>query len=149
MSIPQKARTLALRLLKIRPRSCGELETRLAQKGHAPEEIRRVVEELQKNSLIDDRRFAMEWAENRALGEKYGPFRVREELRKKGVARELVQEALDLHFSPKSQRERVQKQWQGLRSTTKAQNMARLLVGRGFDPELVEELTSVRREARP
>ncbi len=88
-----RLRRRALVLLAVRPRSARELLQRLARLGDAGL-ASQVVSELERRGLVDDRRFALEWVRSRQASRGLGAARLRYELRRKGVARELAEEAL-------------------------------------------------------
>ncbi|HEY8492064.1 MAG TPA: RecX family transcriptional regulator [Dehalococcoidia bacterium] len=84
----------ALRLLSYRPRSEGELRDRLRRKGLPADLVDETVAWLRERRYLDDGEFARFWTESRHA---YGVHRIRGELRRKGVDRETVQEALAAH----------------------------------------------------
>lgn len=88
-----RLRRRALALLAVRPRSARELLERLAGVADAGL-ARQVVSELERRGLVDDRRFALEWVRSRQASRGLGPARLRFELLRKGVARELAEAAL-------------------------------------------------------
>lgn len=57
MPDPSPAKTDALRLLKIRPRTERELRERLSRKGHEPSAVDGLLQELKAKGLVDDARF--------------------------------------------------------------------------------------------
>ena len=84
---------LAVRLLAERPRSRKEISDRLASARFDEEVIGLVLYKLEKENLLNDRDFAMQWVQSRSL--KYGPSRISRELHMKGVDQETVSEALE------------------------------------------------------
>lgn len=84
----------AERLLKVRPRSVGELRERLARKGFLREDIEGVIDRLQQKGVLDDRAFARWWIGQRAVLKPKGAFGLLMELRAKRVDRETIQQAL-------------------------------------------------------
>jgi regulatory protein len=56
----------ALRLLSYRPRAEAEVRKKLEQRGVAEAKILEVLERLRNSGLIDDARFARDWADNRS-----------------------------------------------------------------------------------
>lgn len=83
-----KAFQAALRALEARPRSISELRDKLRRKEYAPEVIDRVIERLTGLGLVDDAAFARRWVENRMLMNPRGKGALRDELRRKGIARD-------------------------------------------------------------
>ncbi len=84
----------ALRLLGVRARSRQELRTRLLDKDFAPTEVDSVLERLSDVGLVDDRDFALDWVRARHMYSARGRTALRHELRAKGVAAELIEEAV-------------------------------------------------------
>jgi regulatory protein len=85
----QKARDYALLLLKFRLRSERELFCRLKQKRFDPRVIKEAISFLKDKGFLDDAEFARSWISSRAK-KPLGPRRLRQELRLKGVDKEIV-----------------------------------------------------------
>ncbi len=84
-----RLRRRALRLLAVRPRSSHELRTRLTSVAGA-ELASVVVAELEGQGLVDDRRFAAEWVRVRRELRGLGSLRLRYELARKGIPRDVA-----------------------------------------------------------
>lgn len=82
------------RLLKTRLRSQYEIEQKLTHKNYLPEEIKRVIANLKKDNLINDRRFAQAFVHDRGLLRPTGKRLLALELRRKGIAAEIIDEVL-------------------------------------------------------
>ena len=89
-----KATAAALRLLARRPRSEREVRDRLRQKGYTPAAIDAAVGRLEGWRYLDDADFARYWVENRAAHQPRGRRLLEQELRHKGVDREVVRETI-------------------------------------------------------
>jgi regulatory protein len=76
----------AIKLLKYRWRTEKELEVRLVEKKFSPDEIAQVCHRLREEGLLDDRRFAENYAQSRRL-RRHGHHRIARELEAKGVDR--------------------------------------------------------------
>lgn len=87
------ALSAAERLISFRPRSEAELRQNLVRKGFANDVIMQALDRLRQSGLIDDVAFARYWAENRAAFRPRGQRLVQSELRHKGVALEVAQDA--------------------------------------------------------
>lgn len=85
----------ALRALESRPRSIAEIQDRLRRKGFAAEAIAAAIDRLQANGLLDDAAFARFWVENRQAYRPRGRQALLNELRRKGVAADIVDGALN------------------------------------------------------
>lgn len=84
----------ALRLLAVRQRSRRELETRLVAAGFERVEVREELDRLESVGLVDDERFALEFAEHAATRRLSGRRAVTSSLGAKGVARDIIDRAL-------------------------------------------------------
>lgn len=84
----------ALRLLTAREHSRAELRRKLSARCSDPDTIEKVLDGLEAQNALSDRRFVEEYvASRRRRG--YGPRRIRMELRDKGVAPDLVSDWLN------------------------------------------------------
>lgn len=90
----QKARQYAFYLLKFRLRSENEIYSRLEKKKFEREIIRQTVAFLKEKRFIDDAEFARAWVESR-IKKPLGLRRLREELKLKGVAKEIIDNQLE------------------------------------------------------
>lgn len=96
---PPRARAVALDLLSRKPWTRRDLRVRLRRRGAPPEVAEAVVADLEARGYVNDRAFALAWAESRARGRAFGSRRLREELGRKGVARPLVADAIRRAFA--------------------------------------------------
>ncbi len=90
----QQAVDRAYNYLTYRPRSREEVRRYLRRKETAPEMIDAVLERLGRLELLDDHAFASFWAENREQFSPRGARAIKNELRMKGVEREVVDEMI-------------------------------------------------------
>jgi regulatory protein len=90
-----KAVNSALLLLTTRPRSIKEIRTRLKQKGYSEPAIDAAIEKAEGWNYVDDEAFARFWVENREANRPRGRRLLEQELRDKGVDREIVRNAID------------------------------------------------------
>ncbi|MDO8589131.1 MAG: regulatory protein RecX [Armatimonadota bacterium] len=91
----QRARLAALTLLSYRPRSANEISRRLMLKGYAPDVVDEALEALSQVDLINDERFSRDWVASRLEQKPMGKVRIAWELRQKGVAQDLVEQAVE------------------------------------------------------
>jgi len=89
----EESRKRALALLDRRDYSRRELVRKLTEKGVDPAEAEAVAEDFQRLGLIDDGRYAALLVRHYA-GKGYGPGRIRTELSRRGIDRDLWDEAL-------------------------------------------------------
>lgn len=90
-----KATAAALRLLARRPRSEREVRDRLRQKGYTSAAIDAAVGRLEGWRYLDDADFARYWVENREANQPRGRRLLEQELRQKGIDREIVRETIE------------------------------------------------------
>jgi len=86
-----KARDYAFFLLKFRLRSENELAQRLKLKKFPEESVKEVISFLREKKFIDDNVFAKAWINSR-LKRPLGLRRIKQELRQKGVDKEIIEE---------------------------------------------------------
>ncbi|MBC2681717.1 regulatory protein RecX [Corynebacterium anserum] len=89
---PVKAK--AIRLLNHRDRSAYELRSRLLEAEFDSDLVDAVVERCVANGMVDDSRFAVEWMRQRHKNQKKSAAVLRHELQAKGVASEIIDDAL-------------------------------------------------------
>ena len=89
-----QAKSYVFRLLKIRFRSEKEVRDKLGQKGFSEPTVDEAVGYFRSIGLIDDRQFARRWIASR-LNKPFGVHRIRFELKEKGIAPEIIKQALD------------------------------------------------------
>jgi regulatory protein len=88
----QQASNRALNFLSFRPRSREEVRRYLRKKETPPELIDAVMQRLDDLNLINDQSFTEFWVESRERSNPKGAQALKNELRMKGVKRELVDE---------------------------------------------------------
>jgi len=91
----EKAHAAALNFLSYRPRSRREVELRLARSGTEQSVVEAVVGRLERTGLLDDGAFARFWVDNRQSFRPRGKLALRAEMRQKGLANEVIDEALE------------------------------------------------------
>ncbi len=85
----------ALQFIQHRPRSVEETRRRLAEKGFSDQVIDATIDKLIDKSWLDDLEFARQWIENRNTFRPRSERLLAYELRLKGVADEIIQQALE------------------------------------------------------
>lgn len=88
--IRQKVRDAAFRLLGVRARSAAELRQRLQQKDFPSELIEETLADFQVNGYQSDDEFARLFTREKIVNSAWGPQRVAQELRVKGINKELA-----------------------------------------------------------
>lgn len=118
----EAARAVAFRFIGYTPRSRAEVERRLARADFAPDIIEKILAECEAVGWIDDEAFAQRWVEDRADRKKFGAARLAAELRRKGIDKETVTEAL----SATSEEEELERARAAARSRWRADTVAGL-----------------------
>ena len=90
----QQAVERAYNYLSYRPRSREEVRRYLRRKETSPEIIEAALERLDRLDLVNDHAFASFWAESREQFNPRGARAIKNELRMKGVEREVVEEMI-------------------------------------------------------
>ena len=90
----QRCFNAAVRLLGYRPRSQTELRSRLRQHDYPAAIIAKVIARLKELEMVDDAAFARHWTENRAEFSPRGRRLVKLELRRKGLDRDTIEQAV-------------------------------------------------------
>ncbi len=93
-----KAYGYAIRLLAYRDRACREIKERLAKKGFENHCIAKTIRRLQDEALLNDLHFAINFCREKIDHKRFGRRRLLLELKKKGLDKEVVDEALHLIF---------------------------------------------------
>jgi len=95
----QQAYDRAVRFLSYRPRSIAEVRRYLQGKGVEESDSETIIARLIDLQYLDDGEFARWWVENRTEFSPRGPYAIRQELRLKGVADDVIAEAI-ARFGP-------------------------------------------------
>jgi regulatory protein len=93
--LPRSAYDHALNLLTARPYTARNLRRKLVQKGFAPSEIDATMQRLLGNGLLDDARYATQFARGKLLGPGSSRRRIRQQLFQRGIPGELADSAID------------------------------------------------------
>ncbi|MFB9234435.1 regulatory protein RecX [Plantactinospora siamensis] len=88
------AREICLRQLAVRPRTRAELATALTRRGISEEVAATVLDRYGEVGMIDDAAFARAWVSSRHTGRGLARRALANELRQRGVDREVATEAL-------------------------------------------------------
>jgi regulatory protein len=139
----QRATELAYRALAGRERTVAEMRTFLERKRVGPHAIEAGVTELCEAGVLDDARYARQFAEDKRTLERWGTGRIARDLHRRGIEPHLVEEVTlsqghmdELASALVLLADRVQGPIADDRSRDKAW---RMLVRRGYEPELAYE----------
>jgi regulatory protein len=135
----------ALRLLSLRARTRREIKTALDKLDLEPSIRDGLVAELEEAGLINDLKFTREYVRVKSEVKRFGPHRLRHDLKRLGVARTVVDEVLEESFDPESQeemaRELVARRIGGDAADEKTvRRIAGLLRRKGYDYEVVNRI---------
>ena len=139
----EQAYDSALDYLSYRPRSRWELAGYLRRHGADEEQIETVLERLEQAGLSGDEAFARYWVENRERFRPRGPAALRQELRAKGVDREVIDGVLEgLDSADGAYRAAARKagQLRGLDRVSFVRKLVEFLARRGFEFDVAKEV---------
>lgn len=140
---PARIHASALRLLARREHSTQELTTKLLARGFEPGPVAEVVSALAAKNRVSDARFVEEFVAARSR-RGAGPAKIREELRGRGVERELVSVALavrDESWLVTAETARRKRFGAALpRNYAERARQARFLQQRGFTAEQIRQV---------
>jgi regulatory protein len=147
------ARQILLRRLTDQPRSRAELAESLAKKN-VPETIAdRMLDRFEELGLVDDEEFARMWVQSRQRTRGLAPRVLAMELRRKGVADDIVREVL-ADLDPEAERAAahrlVQKKLRsmaGLDDTTRIRRLTGMLARKGYPPQVAFDVVRAELEA--
>jgi regulatory protein len=144
----ERAIQLGYRAVGYRDRTVAELRTFLERKRVEPEAIADAVKELTAAGFLDDARYARQFAEDKRELERWGSERIARDLHRRGVAPDLIEQAVadrsrsaELATAVLLLEQRVPPP----RDDSERDKAWRLLIRRGYEIELAYE--AVRRHA--
>jgi regulatory protein len=149
----ERAREICLRLLEAGPRTAGELATKLRAKGIPDDVAAQVLERFADVGIVDDALFARMWVDSRHRTRGLAGRALGQELRRKGVAEELVREAvgqLDPDEETATARTLVRRKLAGTRGLTseaRVRRLAGMLARKGYAPGLAFRVVKEELEA--
>ena len=136
------AREILLQRLEAQPRSRAELAESLAKKNVPTDVATSLLDRFEEVGLIDDSAFARIWVDSRVRTRGLARRALAYELKRKGVADDVVQEVL-ADLQPEDERQAahrlVQKKLRsmtGLDDTTRIRRLVGMLARKGYSPQL-------------
>lgn len=137
----EKAMQDALKLLTYRPRSVYELILRLQKKGHSQASAAKTAAKLEEWGYLNDKKFAEDWIRNRLLNKPMGKIRLRQELKLKGISRDIIEAKLEEAFAEVSEFETASRlACSKLKKPDDWGKVAGLLKRRGFSYEIIRSI---------
>ena len=113
----------------------------LVSRGSSSEDdfelLNEIVHRLLSKGYLDDRRFAEFWVENRFVKKGASRKRLRMELAKKGVAKEIIEEVLDVRDDEEELRKMITRKWA---KYDDKQKLMAYLCRQGFSYDLVRNM---------
>lgn len=91
----RRAQEKALYLLGHRAHSKKELTEKIARTAASQEAARAAADRMEELGLLDDGEYARRYAQELFTRKRWGPMRVKQELRLKGIAPEIIEELLE------------------------------------------------------
>jgi regulatory protein len=148
---------VALRALMRRAHSVHEMKQKLERRSENKLLIQLVMARLKENGLIDDARYAKQFARQRTESRKQGKYRVARDLRTRGVPDRHIEAALEESAKTTDEgamvRQRIERKLRSYRGEIDEKKMASIyggLLRAGFSADVVRrELKAVVKEDVP
>lgn len=148
-------RTIAMDRLAARDRSRHEILDALARRRFPEEVSVVVVDQLESEGLVDDERFARVWVESRGRAKGLARSVLRLELRRKGVAPDIIDNAL-AEVDPEAERQaahalvqRKLRSVQGLDASVQVRRLVAMLARKGYAPQVAFDVVRAELEGLP
>ena len=151
MTDVRRAFDYAARALSSRDRTVAEMRAFLERKRVEPGMIDEVVADLTETGTLDDANYAMRFAEDKRLIAGWGSQRIERDLERRGVAARHIEAAIAALGGENERRTALELLTQrfprGLPDDRERDRAWRLLVRRGFEPELSYEVVRAHERA--
>lgn len=128
----------AVGYLSFSPRARKEIERYLTDKGYDTEVVAAALDRLVAYRYVDDRVYAESYVKSKS--KRYGSFRLAAELKRKGIAQDVIDELLD--DSGDNGITDVAKKYLSSHRTADKQKLKRFLAGRGFGWDSIADAVS-------
>lgn len=147
-SQPSECYLAALRLLTGRDYTCAALRRKLQQKRFAAEEAHQAVEQLIREGYLQDQRYAERLVAAVRQSGSFTGYRLRQELRRRGVPPELIDQVLRESPDDGDDLERartlIERRYAGFDPQTADERQVRRIAGflqhRGYRSDLIRQL---------
>jgi regulatory protein len=148
---------VALRALMRRAHSAQEMRRKLERRSENKLLVQLVMVRLKESGLIDDARYAKQFAQQRTESRKQGKFRVARDLRARGIPDRQIAEALEETAKTTDEaamvRQRIERKLRSYRGEIDEKKMASIygsLLRAGFSADVVRrELKAIVKEEVP
>jgi regulatory protein len=135
-----RAIDLAYKAVAQRDLTVAELRARLERKHVPPEAIDDAVAELEETGFLDDARYARQFAEDKRELDHWGTDRIATDLRRRGIAPQLIDAAVSTHDRDSELRTALlllrQRYSHAPRDDRERDRAWQMLVRRGYSPEI-------------
>lgn len=137
--------------LSRRLHSAYELKNKLKVKGYKSDFIEEILNELKENGYLDDQKFSLQYIEEKSLLKKWSRAKIKVELMKKGINRDIINSVLTLNSEEGSEFSNAQSIAEKKLRSLKSRNIPidgiekklfSFLSQRGFDYELIDRVVS-------
>jgi len=133
----------AIRLLKTRHRSTGEMKIRLKQKKYPDPIIQKTIHRLLEESYLNDLEFARMWTDSRMRFSPRSRYALSFELKQKGISEEIIDKVLQKADDTVLAWETVRKKishWKHLEGDSFRHKVFSLLKNRGFTYDISADI---------
>jgi len=141
---PEALHAAALRALMRRAHSVHEMRQALERRSSDEAQVRAELDNLKRQNLLDDARYARDFARSHAAVRRQGRFRISQELRRRGVPDRHIESALEEVFALQDEaalvRQRLDRKLRSLRGPLDERRLASLyrsLLRAGYSADLV------------
>ena len=141
----QKAKAAAYHYLSFRARSVKEVRDKLEEKDYPEEIVAQVIADLERQRFLDDCEFARRFVEAR-LARANGSRKLAQDLRRKGVGSEIIDEILKEFAGELDSNERAVEllgkqawRYRGLECDKAKRRMLGFLARRGYDADMARK----------
>jgi regulatory protein len=138
---PAELKARALRYLVRREHSRAELARKLAPHAESVEALEALLDHLVSRKQLSDERFAEERA--RSLSRKYGPAKIRQDLKVRGIAEEVIEQLAAGDEAERARAILARKYREPAASREERAKRARFLQGRGFSYDAIKKALGV------
>ena len=142
------ARVKAMHYLALKARTEHEVRQKLLRQGFSDTVVESVVERLHERGYLDDEAYARSFVQGRFNNKGYGPQRIRNDLRRRGVAGALIEAALEQSMNEadtlSAARQHAEKRWEHLSRETdprkRRKKLSDFLLRRGYTYDTVRRV---------
>ncbi|MGC8765113.1 MAG: regulatory protein RecX [Brevinematia bacterium] len=141
----ESALRVSLHFIKYRPRTRREVSEKLRMKGFNSKIINEALKHLERESFIDDRLFAKGWIKERLFSKMLGKKKVILELKRKGIADNIISEVMKEVYKPEDEKENALRflhskfRKASEKEKFERERLIKLLISKGYSYNISEE----------